>query len=311
MNLPIKISLPETFLEPEERCGYTVDSKHKMIWAIELDLLAELLRVCSQYDINVQIFAGTLLGAARHQGFIPWDDDLDVIMSYADYLRLCEVAEKEFKHPYFFQNGITDRRYFFGFARLRNTMTTAAIKGFDTPDYNNGIFIDINILNSYPNSRLADRIKNIRLRLVSKIIKVYIQQGGSRNQNWISSLFFLCRPLYRLISLESWYRLYYRIACEKSLKSRYTGLDYTTFCEESRMRYRIESRLLSKTILLDFEWLKVPAPAMFKEVLSSIYGDWHIPPPISSRGKWHEGEIRFDPLVPYRDYLSTEGHKHA
>ena len=88
MKLPIKIKLPEHFLEKEVRCGYSVTEKAKKIWAVELDLLAEFDRVCRKHDINYQIFAGTLLGAVRHEGFSPWDDDVDVCLLRGDYEKL-------------------------------------------------------------------------------------------------------------------------------------------------------------------------------------------------------------------------------
>ena len=75
--------LPETFFEPESRCEFYVDETRKKIWAIELDLYLELMRVCKKYDLTIWADGGTLLGAVRHNGFIPWDDDMDLILNSA------------------------------------------------------------------------------------------------------------------------------------------------------------------------------------------------------------------------------------
>ena len=122
--LPIKIALPEGFLEEEVRCGYTVSVEMKKLWAVELDLLAEFDRVCRKHGLTYFVDSGTLLGAVRHKGFIPWDDDIDVAMFREDYRKLPRIAAQEFQHPYFFQTPFTDPGLVMGGSRLRNSDTT-------------------------------------------------------------------------------------------------------------------------------------------------------------------------------------------
>ena len=99
----LNIKLPENFLDEEIRDDYVVSSQMKQVWAVELDLLNKILEVCKKYNIKIIASGGTLLGAVRHKGFIPWDDDIDLMMMRDQYDKLCDVAEKEFKYPYFFQ----------------------------------------------------------------------------------------------------------------------------------------------------------------------------------------------------------------
>ena len=128
--------IDKIFYQEEVRCDYLVNEKMKKIWAIQLDLLNKLLEVCQKHDIKVFAFAGTLLGAVRHKGFIPWDDDVDVCMERKEYERFLEVCNDEFPHPYFLQTALTDKRHFCGYARLRNSNTTGIISPHRSTKYN-------------------------------------------------------------------------------------------------------------------------------------------------------------------------------
>ena len=71
----------------------------RKVWNVELDLLEKLKQICKKYDLNYCASSGTLLGAARHQGFIPWDDDIDLFLPWPDYKKLMEVAPGECHYP--------------------------------------------------------------------------------------------------------------------------------------------------------------------------------------------------------------------
>lgn len=78
------------------------------MWAVELHMLEAFDEVCKKYGLTYYVDFGTLLGAVRHQGFIPWDDDIDVVMFRDDYERFQAIAPYEFLELYFFQNSYTD-----------------------------------------------------------------------------------------------------------------------------------------------------------------------------------------------------------
>lgn len=170
--LPIKIELPEGFLDEEVRCGYTVSAEMKKLWAVELDLLAEFDRVCKKHGLTYFVEGGTLLGTIRHQGFIPWDDDVDLVMFREEYEKLLKIVDQEFQHPYFFQTPFTDPGLIMGGSRLRNSETTL-VSDFENkrPYKNKGIFIDIFILDKVPESAKAIKFTKVFLNAYWRILR--------------------------------------------------------------------------------------------------------------------------------------------
>ena len=82
------MKLPEEFYKEEVRNDYKISSEMKKIWSIELDLFNQLDRICKKHNITYYADGGTLLGAVRHHGFIPWDDDMDFMMYRDDFEKL-------------------------------------------------------------------------------------------------------------------------------------------------------------------------------------------------------------------------------
>lgn len=89
------IELKEEFFKEEVRCGFTVSAEMKHVWAAEMKILSYIIEVCNKYDIQYFADFGTLLGAIRHDGFIPWDDDIDISLKRADYMKLLSALKKE------------------------------------------------------------------------------------------------------------------------------------------------------------------------------------------------------------------------
>ena len=87
------------FFEEEVRCGHTVTSQIKKLWSVQIACLEQLKQICERHNIRYFVSGGTLLGVIRHKGYIPWDDDLDVVMFKEDYDRFCQVAPNELPPP--------------------------------------------------------------------------------------------------------------------------------------------------------------------------------------------------------------------
>jgi len=179
----LNIELPEGFLDEEVRCGYTVTHEMKKVWAVELDLLNEFMRVCDKYQLKWCAEAGTILGAIRHRGMIPWDDDIDVTMTSEDYEKLCRIAPNEFRHPYFFQTEETDPGSIRGHAQLRNSETTGILKSEIERklQFNQGIFLDI-----FPRYAISDddQIYHQQMLLIKKYRNKAKKYRDLKNKNY-------------------------------------------------------------------------------------------------------------------------------
>ena len=137
-----------SFFKEEERCGFLVTEKRKKVWAVGMELLEQFDRVCKKHGLRYFVYYGTLLGAVRHQGYIPWDDDIDVVMFRDDYERFQLIASEEFTEPYFFQNSYTDC-VLWPFSKIRDSRTTAIERRFtNLRDFHHGIFMDVFPLDS-------------------------------------------------------------------------------------------------------------------------------------------------------------------
>ena len=116
-----------------------------------LEILLEVDRICKKYDIPYWLSSGTLIGAMRHDGFIPWDDDLDIEMMRKDYLRLMEVLPKELPEWLALQNSDTDPNYFYFYAKVRDRRSRMLEQnGYDRLWQEQGIYIDIFPMEHHP-----------------------------------------------------------------------------------------------------------------------------------------------------------------
>ena len=261
----LNIKLPEGFLEEEVRCNHTVTTQMKEIWAVELDLLAEFQRVCEKYNIRYYASGGTLLGAVRHNGFIPWDDDLDLEMFREDYVKLCEVAPIEFKKPYVFQNEYTESGSLRGFSKLRNSQTTA-IYEHEKRDcfngYDKGIFIDIFPLDSIlddPKEQIKKKKKaNKWCKAYLSCIDIYFHRHESKD-SFIGKIKEILRPLlyYPCKWSKTWLHQKYEDAC--SLGNEISTEKVAIYCiyNKRTIHHRQDYQ---EPVMMNFEFMKMPVP---------------------------------------------------
>lgn len=303
----LNITLPKGFLDEEIRNGYKVSHEMKKVWAVELDLLVEFQRVCKKYQIKYIVSGGTMLGAVRHRGFIPWDDDIDLMMLRDEYEKLCKVAPSEFKHPYFFQTPQTDLGYFKGFARLRNSETTAIFEYEKASKFriNQGIFIDIFPMDNVIEDKELFKQQSENVKKLAKKVSSYsffnyrcYRNNTLRNRLLHLILPFIKKPSFWLLRpdkvkerLDDEYQRY------NNINTKYVGL--LSFQFNNRV-HDIEREDMDHLIESDFEFLKVPNIANFDKALHWKFGDYMTPKQIPN---YHQ-DVFYDADHCYKDYLN-------
>lgn len=299
--LPIQIELPEGFLDEEVRCGYTVSAEMKKLWAVELDLLAEFDRVCRKHGLTYFVEGGTLLGAVRHKGFVPWDDDIDVVIPRRDYQKLTEIAAEEFRQPYFFQTSFTDPGLVMGGSRLRNSDTTL-ISDFENrrPYQNKGIFIDIFVLDNIPDSRTTlEHAKRVLkgywriLRYASYYESYFVPGRRYAVKRMILGKF--SRGLKHIFGIERLSRGYERY-CRQWVDEN-TERVGTLECSRGRNIY--QRKWFESVSYIPFESISVPVPTQYHDVLVETYGEDYM---VLKRSPSLHKPLLFNAETPYQAY---------
>lgn len=282
-------------LNMEIRDGYTITPEKKKVWKVQLELLTKLLAVCSKYNLKIWAEGGTLLGTVRHNGYIPWDDDIDMVMVREDYDQLLRIADKEFTYPFFLQSNISDKGYYTGHAQLRNSSTTGILPHDIWSNKNQGIFIDIFVLDHMPDD--SELIK----KTIKEIIKVknrlrLISYGSFITRNpfpYILSFIFsrFISPKVQYNQLED--------NVKKLGKPNSKDLCMLIFSAERYQKYIYPSKAYKNTTLLPFEDIMMPVPSGYDCILKQIYGDYMTPVEAPSM----HGTIIFDTDRAYNQTL--------
>lgn len=137
---------------------------------VELEVLSEVDRVCRKHNINYVIYGGTMLGAVRHKGFIPWDDDVDIAMLREDYIKFKAIQSDLNPDICFLQDHDSDPDYRWGYTKVRRTGTSYIRIGQEHMKYKTGIFIDIMPMDDVPLSIPGQMLEYFICYLFRKIL---------------------------------------------------------------------------------------------------------------------------------------------
>ena len=286
--------IPKCFLREETICDYRVTVDRKKIFTVLLDLLYEFDRVCKKYNLRYYPEGGTLLGAIRHHGFIPWDDDIDVEMPREDY-EVFVTLSHEFEHPYFLQTPYTDSEYFYSPARIRNSNTSAIVETFAYQKFNHGIWLSVFPLDNWK-ADAEEEFNKIKALIIENSTYMRMTNPHLDKKN---------RERIRNYSGRNPMETYNEMV---QLATQFNGspTEFKMIAVSAMAPYSKKlqyAKDFSATFLADFECLRIPIPIGYDRILKKVFGDYLVLPPFEERGLHHSGTI-YDADTPYTEYVS-------
>ena len=220
---------------------------------VMLDMVKELDRICRKHGIPYFLYGGTLLGAIRHNGFIPWDDDLDVGLMRKDYQRLMKILPQELPPHIVLQTNDTDKNFFYFFAKLRDTRSFLDEGAYDRCFKYRGIFIDI-----FPFDQLQLPLQ--RLKLQSYAYTLYRNGNGSEKA-------------LRKIRTLTWFNRHISFPVLRCL-SRLSGGKTLTYDFGIPFHIVYNKQDIFPLTTHDFEGIPLCVPGNSHHMLQSQFGDY-------------------------------------
>lgn len=252
---------------------------------VELSILREFVRVCEIRGLRYYLAYGTLLGAVRHRGFIPWDDDIDVTMPRDDYNRFAEICASELRPEFRWQSYATEGHYPLWFGKLIKMNTVLRQAPSEHLPFQQAVCIDV-----FPLDGLADRPwEALVQRVLVRVCRLRLGVGIRR------------KPLKRLLVQLT--RVFPRrsvISVIEAMIRRYpAGTSRRWICvggPYGRRRQSFPSRWFGPGVAQVFEDLTVVGPVEWDRYLAQLYGDYMTPPPPQHRVSHHEvTELQLEP----------------
>ena len=270
------------------------DGKLSAVQRALLGFLKEVDRICRKHQIKYFLGGGTLLGAVRHKGFIPWDDDADVMMLRGDYEKFLSVLPDEL--PSYITNQNTEEANHFAFTKLRlddTILSTEFTARFE--NLHNGVFLDVLAQDKTSNKRLSQKLHmKMTAQLRWLVLNKWRKTPMNANNKFVSFIGDVIKAIFPLKVLE---KMQNRMMTRYNKKD--TGVLYDSMGRNVE-RGAYPEEWLNEAVYVDFEDTKLPIPKEWDKYLTYLYGDYMDMIPVSERHVSHE-IVRID-LGRFIDY---------
>lgn len=273
-----KIMFEEKFFEAEYREGFYIEGMMKRAWAAQMEMLMRIDEVCRKYNIEYFADWGTLLGAVRHKGFIPWDDDIDIAMKRSELNRFLAIAEKELPKGYLLLNVQKEPAYKQLFTRVVNRRQIS----FEEADLkmNHGcpyvIGIDMFPLDHMPDDPMEAEAHRQMLEALI-LLADRCDEAGKELEIQIKSIEEMCGVIFDrahnlrnqiLILADRVAQLY-----NKENTEQLTLMPYWV----TKPSFSVKKEWYEERVWLPFENILLPAPRFYEKALTAMYGNWQKP----------------------------------
>lgn len=262
-----------------------------------LDIVKDIDKLCQDNDIDYYILYGSALGAIRHKGFIPWDDDFDIGMTYDNYIRFLDICEKQLdKNKYYIQTPVKEEKYYLSFSKIRDITTTLIEEENRNIDIVRSVYVDVFPLVGVPNNKLKQNILKINRAFML-----------SANKNIINNKIF--SKIFNVVLKIFGRKRILKYSSKRCFK--YNTQDCNYWCSiadgDGFEQNKLEKSVYGRPKYIDFEDIKLPVPEMTDVYLKKIYGDYmKIPSKEQIKAREHTPfYLDFD--MPYTDYLKKSG----
>lgn len=264
----------------------------RKVQLVQLEIAKEVKRICDKYDISYWLDSGTLLGAVRHKGFIPWDDDLDIGMLRKDYEKFMKIAPSEISPKYLVQNWDSDKYFGLPFGKIRKIGTRFIETKGENSKAENGIFVDIFPYDCYGNKAIGQGLllKCLKLLMINKSnIQVWRNNEGI---DYIKLLEHIPFIILSKICSRNWIINKYNHIAQK-----YNAASNKYYYPQGVINYGklvIPKEVLDETIDALFEDSVFKIPKRYDVYLTRSYGNYMKLPPEDQRENRHQIiEVKF------------------
>lgn len=256
--------------------------QQQKLWDVLLDILDIIDEVCKENDLHYSLYAGTLLGAVRHQGFIPWDDDLDICMPRDDYEKFIEKWNNQDHPGYILQNKRNTPSFTQSFSKIRKDHTTFLQFEWEKDRYHTGIFVDIFPVDRCPSSYLQQHLFRWRCMKYQLYTREFVPPKASLPTRMVSVIL--------LALTTSKNRQAYRSRFENKLKILFSHSELPTVAIESMatINQTFPNDLLNDYEDLPFEGKKYKCFVQRDVYLTLKYGQYMQLPPEEERVWKHD-----------------------